>query len=142
MATTRAKPVSQVDKLFRAFADRTRLRILHLLQDGELCVSDIITILRVPQAKASHHLNYLRRAGLVDVRKQGLWCFYQLRPAETPFHEKLLDCLGQCFTGVPGLAADRERAAKVKASGGCCPKEAQATSSSCRRGRSTPTNGH
>ncbi|UCF10919.1 MAG: winged helix-turn-helix transcriptional regulator [Candidatus Bipolaricaulota bacterium] len=108
--------------MFRAFADRTRLRILHLLQDGELCVSDIISILRLPQAKVSHHLNYLRRAGLVDMRKEGLWCFYQLRAAQTPFHQKLLACLGQCFTGVPGLAADRERAAKIKASGGCCPK--------------------
>ena len=122
MSQTQTKPVDQVDRMFRAFADRTRLRILHLLQEGELCVSDIIDILRVPQAKASHHLNYLYRAGLVDVRKQGLWCFYKLRPAETPFHQKLLECLGQCFTGVPGLAADRERAAKVKASGGCCPK--------------------
>lgn len=122
MPTIRAKSVSHVDKMFRAFADRTRLRILHLLQDGELCVTDIITILKVPQAKASHHLNYLRRAGLVEVRKQGLWCFYRLRPAETSFHQKLLECLGQCFTGVPGLAADSERAAKVKASGGCCPK--------------------
>lgn len=122
MPTIRAKPVSPVDKMFRAFADPTRLRILHLLQDGEFCVTDIITILKVPQAKASHHLNYLRRAGLVEVRKQGLWCFYKLHPAETPFHQKLLECLGQCFTGVPGLAADRERAAKVKASGGCCPK--------------------
>jgi ArsR family transcriptional regulator, arsenate/arsenite/antimonite-responsive transcriptional repressor len=109
--------------MFRAFADRTRIRILHLLQGGELCVSDIITILRVPQAKASHHLTYLRHAGLVDVRKRGLWCFYRLRAAQSPFHEKLLECLGECFDSVPGLAADRERAAKVKASGGCCPHE-------------------
>ena len=122
MRTDRIKTSSQVDKMFRAFADRTRLRILYLLQDGELCVSDIIDILKVPQAKASHHLNYLRRAELVEVRKQGLWCFYKLCPAQTPFHQKLLECLGQCFTGVPGLAADRERAAKIKASGGCCPK--------------------
>ena len=122
MRTVKTRPISQVDKMFRAFADRTRLRILHLLQDGELCVSDIITILRIPQAKASHHLNYLRRAGLVEVRKEGLWCFYRLYPAQSPFHEKLLDCLGQCFADVPGLAADRVRAAKIKASGGCCPK--------------------
>jgi len=107
--------------MFRAFADRTRLRILHLLQDRELCVSDIITVLEVPQAKASHHLHYLRRAGLVEARKEGLWCFYRLRPARSPFHEKLLECLGQCFTHVPGLAADRKRAAKIRASGGCCP---------------------
>lgn len=122
MSTVAAKPVGRIDKMFRAFADRTRLRILHLLQDGELCVSDLITILRVPQAKVSHHLNYLRRAGLVEVRKQGLWCFYRLRPAQTVFHRKLLECLGQCFVDVPGLAGDRERAAKIKASGGCCPK--------------------
>jgi ArsR family transcriptional regulator len=132
MPTTRTRPVNQVDRMFRAFADRTRLRILHLLQTcapggeehGDLCVSDIIDILRLPQAKASHHLNYLRRAGLVDARKEGLWCFYKLRPADTPFHQKLLECLGQCFAGVPGLAADRARAAKIRASGGCCPRRA------------------
>ena len=122
---TRAKPARstpRVDAMFRAFADRTRLRILHLLADGELCVSQVIAILEIPQAKASHHLNYLRRAGLVEVRKQGLWCFYRLRPAQTPFHQKLLDCLGQCFTDVPGLSRDRERAAAIKARRGCCPE--------------------
>jgi len=122
ISTVKTKTGSQIDKIFRAFADRIRLRILHLLLDGELCVSDIITILEVPQAKASHHLNYLRRAGLVEVRKQGLWCFYKLSPAQTPFHQKLLECLEQCFIGVPELATDRERAAKIWASGGCCPK--------------------
>ena len=121
MIAVQTRTVDRIDAMFRAFADRTRLRILHLLQDGELCVSDIITILEVPQAKASHHLNYLRRAGLVEARRVGLWCFYRLRPAKSPFHEKLLECLGQCFTQVPGLAADRKRAAKIKASGGCCP---------------------
>ena len=111
MSANRTQTGLQIDKMFRAFADRTRLRILHLLQDGELCVSDIVSILEVPQAKASHHLSYLRRARLVEVRKQGLWCFYRLRPAQTVFHQRLLECLGQCFTDVPGLAADRERAA-------------------------------
>ena len=121
MITAKIQAVDRIDAMFRAFADRTRLRILHLLQDRELCVSDIITILEVPQAKASHHLNYLRRAGLVEARREGLWCFYRLRPAKSPFHEKLLECLGQCFTHVPELTADRKRAAKIKASGGCCP---------------------
>ncbi len=120
MSAVSTRSVGQTDKMFRAFADRTRLRILCLLQDGELCVSDIISILKVHQAKASHHLNYLRRAGLVETRKAGLWNFYRLRPATSPFHEKLLECLGQCFTSVPGLAADRALAAKLKVSGGCC----------------------
>ena len=122
MITNEAKPEGRIDGMFRAFADQTRLRILHLLQDGEMCVSDIVTVLDVPQAKASHHLNYLRRAGLVEARKHGLWCFYRLRPAKSAFHKKLLECLEQCFTHVPGLAADRKRAAKTKACGGCCPR--------------------
>jgi len=121
MSANRTQTGLQIDKMFRAFADRTRLRILHLLQDGELCVSDIVSILEVPQAKASHHLSYLRRARLVEVRKQGLWCFYKLRRAQTPFHQKLLECLGQCFSDVPALAAERRRATMVRASGGCCP---------------------
>lgn len=122
MSTVKTESLGGIDRMFRAFADRSRLRILHLLQDGELCVSDLIAILRLPQAKVSHHLNYLRQAGLVDVRKEGLWNFYQLRRVEVPFHERLLECLGHCFTDMPGLAIDRERAAKIKAAGGCCPK--------------------
>lgn len=137
MIASDTQPTIRMDRMFRAFADRTRLRILILLQEGELCVSDLIAILRVPQAKASHHLNYLRRAGLVEVRKEGLWSFYRLRPAETCFHGKLLECLDHCFAGVPGLAADRARAAKIKASGGCCPKhpatESTMAASGCRR---------
>jgi ArsR family transcriptional regulator len=109
--------------MFRAFADHTRLRILSLLQHGELCVGDVVEILRVPQAKVSRHLTYLRKAGLVARRKHGLWCFYSLCPSESAFHEKLLECLGQCFTEVPDVAADKARAAKLRKSGGCCPRE-------------------
>ena len=67
------KPCDVVDLKFRAFSDRTRLRILHLLQEGELCVGDIVAILKVPQPRASRHLAYLRKADLVVVRKSGLW---------------------------------------------------------------------
>jgi ArsR family transcriptional regulator len=122
MSTVSIKSEDRIDKVFRAFADQTRLRILLVLQDGEHCVSDIITILQIPQAKASHHLNYLLAAGLVEVRKQGLWCFYQLSSGQSPVHDKLLECLEHCCASVPELDADRRRAAKVKAAGGCCPK--------------------
>ena len=114
--------LDQVDRMFRAFSDRTRLRILHLLQDGELCVGDLVEILQVPQPTASRHLAYLRRSGLVLTRKEGLWCYYALSPAHSTFHTKLLDCLGACFTNVPELAADRARAQRIKRAGGCCPK--------------------
>lgn len=112
---------TRIEKLFRAFADPTRLRLLSLLRDGEFCVSDIIRILQIPQAKASRHLIYLRQAGLVECRRQGLWIFYRLSSPRSVFHRKLLECLEQCFVGVPGIVADRRRATKLRKTGGCCP---------------------
>ena len=87
------EPCSGIDLAFRAFSDRTRLRILHVLQQGELCVGDMVEILQAPQPRVSRHLAYLRKANLVTVRKSGLWSHYSLAPAKTPFHRKLLECL-------------------------------------------------
>src|ERR1039458_6152252 len=101
-----------VDLMFRAFSDRTRLRILHVLRGGELCVGDIVESLLAPQPRISRHLAYLRKSNLVVVRKSGLWSHYCLAPAKTPFHRKLLECLGKCFNEVPELQADDARAAK------------------------------
>jgi ArsR family transcriptional regulator len=109
--------VHRVDLLFRAFSDRTRLRILFMLRGGELCVCHIVDVLGVPQPKASRHLAYLRKAGLVRARKQGLWSYYRLAPAQTAFHQKLLDCLSCCFDDVPELSKDSKRLARSK---GCC----------------------
>lgn len=111
-----------VDLMFRAFSDRNRLRILHLLRSGELCVGDVVDILQIPQPRVSQHLAYLRKSSLVVVRKQGLWCHYTLAPAKTAFHRKLLQCLDDCFGDVPELQADAARAAKIRKGGGCCPK--------------------
>ncbi len=118
---TATQPVTAIDSMFRAFSDRTRLRILHVLQGGELCVGDIVEILQAPQPRISRHLAYLRKAKLVAVRKSGLWSHYRLAPAKTPFHKKLLECLAKCFREVPELQADTARAAKIRKSGGCCP---------------------
>lgn len=112
---------SEVDLMFRAFSDRTRLRILCLLYNREFCVGDIVEILRVPQPRISRHLAYLRRAGLATARKSGFWCYYSLTPAQTAFHEKLLSCLGNCFAQVPQIQTDLHRAAEIKNVGGCCP---------------------
>ena len=98
--------LNRVDLLFRAFSDRTRLRILNLLAGGELCVCDLVDVLKIPQPKASRHLAYLRKAGLVTARKQGYWSYYELAPANNSFHQKLLDCIGCCFQDVPELAKD------------------------------------
>ena len=108
-----------VDRLFRAFSDRTRLRILHLLLEGELCVCDLTSVLKVPQPTASRHLAYLRRAGLVHVRKDRSWSYYSLAEPRNSFHAKLLDCLRVCFTEVPELGRDAVRRSKAVASR-CC----------------------
>ena len=109
-----------VDRVFRAFADRTRLRILHLLRDGELCVCDLVEVIGAPQPKVSRHLAYLRRAGLVLARKEGLWSYYKLAPARDPFHQKLLDCLTCCFGSVPELANDAKTLRAGKSCKRCC----------------------
>jgi ArsR family transcriptional regulator, arsenate/arsenite/antimonite-responsive transcriptional repressor len=126
MTKRTAKTTHQVDRMFRAFSDRTRLRILHLLLGGEMCVADLVAVLRVEQPSASRHLAYLRKAGLVAVRKTGLWKYYSLAIAQAPFHQKLLECLACCFQEVPEIQKDQGRAKKVREQGGCCPDSAAA----------------
>ncbi|QDU38023.1 HTH-type transcriptional repressor AseR [Maioricimonas rarisocia] len=95
--------------VFRACADRTRLRILNLLRGGELCVCDLVDVLDVPQPTASRHLAYLRKAGLVVARKEGLWHYYRLVSSESEFHRKLLECLQACADVDAELNGDQER---------------------------------
>jgi ArsR family transcriptional regulator len=89
-----------------------------MLKGGETCVCDLQSVLNVPQPKVSRHLAYLRKAGLVSVRKQGLWSYYMLASARNEFHQKLLDCLCCCLNDVPELSAD-ERLLRRRTSG-CC----------------------
>ena len=112
-----------VDMMFRAFSDRTRQRILHVLLNGEMCVGDIVSILDLPQPRVSRHLAYLRKSGLVDVRKSGVWNYYSLAVVDSPFHEKILSCISECFSEVPELQADDARAEKLKEAGSCCSYE-------------------
>lgn len=112
----------RIDSMFKAFSDRTRLRLLHLLLRGESCVGDLVEVLQAPQPRVSRHLAYLRKAGMVRVRQAGLWKYYSLCPAQGVFHERLLECLGTCFSEVPELKADAARAKQLRKSGGCCPR--------------------
>jgi ArsR family transcriptional regulator len=110
--------VESASQLFRVMGDPIRLRILHLLMNGELCVGDLVTVLGVPQPTASRHLAYLKRAGLITARKNSYWTFYTLAPARTPLRRKLFECLE-----VDGAGRDRDakRLAAVRRNGGCCP---------------------
>ena len=112
----------QLDVMFRAVCDRTRVRILNVLRNGELCVGDIVQIIQVPQPRASRHLAYLKKAGLVLARREGLWIHYSLAPVRSEFHRKLLDCVITCFQEVPEIREDEARAKGLKSSARCCPK--------------------
>lgn len=80
--------------MIRALADTTRLRILHLLSKGELCVCDVMCVLKQPQSKISRHFAYLRKARLVAARKEGLWMYYSLSKGYSKTHQSLLEVLG------------------------------------------------
>src|SRR5277367_6758370 len=67
-----------LERLFRALADRTRLRLLNLMAEQEICVCYFVQVINVPQPKISRHLAYLRRAGIVAARRDGKWMHYSL----------------------------------------------------------------
>ncbi len=67
-----------LDVLFRALADTTRLRLLNLIADQEICVCYFVEILKTSQPKISRHLAYLRKAGIVASRREGKWMHYRL----------------------------------------------------------------
>jgi ArsR family transcriptional regulator len=67
-----------LDLLFRTLADRTRLRLINLIADKEICVCYFVEVLKISQPKISRHLAYLRRTGIVAARRQGRWMHYRL----------------------------------------------------------------
>src|SRR6478735_7445262 len=127
-----AKQIAAMESLFRALADATRLRILGLLLTGEVCVCDIHESLKVPQPKASRHLAYLRRAGLVETRKEGLWVYYRLGTFADPVLGAIDDAVRHALTHIDTVRRDGERLQKRN---GCCvPAVAGIALESCCRG--------
>jgi ArsR family transcriptional regulator len=74
--------MQEVLNLFKALSEETRLRILKLLENGELCVCDIVAALDTIQPKVSFHLNTLKEAGLITDRKQGKWVHYKINDSD------------------------------------------------------------
>jgi ArsR family transcriptional regulator len=70
--------MNDILNIFKALSDETRLRILKLLEQGELCVCDIVAALDMIQPKVSFHLGVLKDAGLIKDRKQGKWIHYSI----------------------------------------------------------------
>jgi ArsR family transcriptional regulator, arsenate/arsenite/antimonite-responsive transcriptional repressor len=112
-----AKQLSEMEALFKALADATRLRILGLLLAGEVCVCDIHESLKIPQSKASRHLAYLRKSGLVETRREGLWVRYRLGTFADPVLAAIGDAVRHALTHVEIVHRDAGRLQKRT---GCC----------------------
>jgi ArsR family transcriptional regulator len=67
-----------MERFFQALGDNTRLRLLNLMGDQEICVCYFVEILEQGQPKISRHLAYLRRAGIVEARREGKWMHYRI----------------------------------------------------------------
>ena len=128
MKRARDRRLETVDNVLRAFADPTRLRIAALLVSGEVCVCHIHDALKIPQSTASRHLAYLRRAGMVETRKDGLWVHYRLSSVPDAVVRTLVDAAIHCAGHLDTVMADRKRLEKAT---GCCVQEAMPERSCC-----------
>src|SRR5689334_24068755 len=100
---------------FRALADRTRLRLLNLIGKDEVCVCFFVEILKTNQPKISRHLAYLRRAGIVGVRREGQWAHYRIvEPADADAARVLKDTVSWLANDAE-MQRDRQRLVKI-----CC----------------------
>jgi ArsR family transcriptional regulator, arsenate/arsenite/antimonite-responsive transcriptional repressor len=112
-----AKQLAEMETLFKALADATRLRILGLLLAGEVCVCDIHESLKIPQPKTSRHLAYLRRTGLVETRREGLWIHYRLGKMSDSVLGAIVDAVRHALTHSDTVKRDAER---LQRRTGCC----------------------
>jgi ArsR family transcriptional regulator len=100
---------------FRALADRTRLRLLNLLRTEEVCVCFFVETLKTNQPKISRHLAYLRRAGIVGVRREGQWMHYRIVEPDDADAARVLTDVMAWLANDQEMQRDRERLIKV-----CC----------------------
>jgi len=101
---------------FSALADPTRLRLLHLMRDGEICVCFLQGVLRTNQPKVSRHLAYLRNAGLVEPKQDGKWMHYSLKKQDNDLQKILLETLKR-VEQEPQVKKDMKRLKEIQ----CCP---------------------
>jgi ArsR family transcriptional regulator len=114
----KASRMKSLEKLMQALADSTRLRLLSMMREQEICVCFLTAVLDAPQPTISRHLAYLRAKGLVEARREGKWMHYRLIP---PGEKSLSQALQQVLDAAaedPQVQSDRK---KLKAA--CCDPE-------------------
>lgn len=105
----------QVEFLFKALADRTRLRLLNLMNTDEICVCFFVEVLKTNQPKISRHLAYLRRARVVEARRDGKWMHYRIVEPPDAHAARIFSEVRQWLREDAEMQRDRQRLIKV-----CC----------------------
>ena len=103
------KDLDALTGVYAALADPTRLRILSLLSEDEICVCHLHASLGVPQPTASRHLAYLRKSGLVEARRDGSWMHYRLAPMSNPVIAAVVKAALHALTHTAIAAKDEKR---------------------------------
>ena len=109
--------VFDMEMLFRALADRTRLRLLNLMGSDEVCVCYFVEVIRVPQPKISRHLAYLRKARIVGARRDGKWMHYRITEPTDPRAAKVFNEVRGWLLHDPAMQRERTRLVQM-----CCAK--------------------
>lgn len=104
-----------MELLFKALADPTRLRLINLLGDDEVCVCFFVEVLKTNQPKISRHLAYLRRAGVVAARREGKWIHYRLVEPPDPQAARIFREVRGWLKADAAMQRDRARLEKI-----CC----------------------
>ncbi len=104
-----------IELLFKALADYTRLRLINLMGNDEVCVCFFVEVLKTNQPKISRHLAYLRRAGVVSSRRDGKWIHYRLIEPPDPYAARIFQEVRNWLNNDPGMQRDRARLIKI-----CC----------------------
>jgi ArsR family transcriptional regulator len=104
-----------MEVFFAALADRTRLRLINLMGEDEVCVCFFVEVLGTNQPKISRHLAYLRNAGLVQPRRDGKWMHYQVVAPSDPHAARVFGEVITWLSEDPEMRRDRERLVKI-----CC----------------------
>src|SRR5436190_22457392 len=101
--------IDQLEVIFKALADKRRLRVLALLGNNEVCVCHIHDSLGLPQPTISRHLAYLRRSGLVTVRRDGVWMHYRVANNLDPVVQRVVRAAVNALLEIPTTNQDRKQ---------------------------------
>ena len=133
-STAKNRALDELESAFKALADKTRLRILALLGNNEVCVCHIHDSLGLPQPTVSRHLAYLRKSGLVAARRDGVWMHYRLSRSLSPVMQNVVAAAVDALQQLPATTEDRKQFQRSfgqlyvldsPAGGACCAPRAQ-----------------